>query len=84
MEKDPKECGRNLAASPEFDSVKRSLALWLPTTWAQSAPTKKEYSFDPETFTWIHRKSGRVTKGKVETTKGILNKDIYCLISAMQ
>ena len=67
-QEDPKEW-RNLAASHEFDSVKRSLARWLPTTWAQSAPTKKEYSFDPETFTWIHRKSGRVTKGKVEPTQ---------------
>ena len=64
---DPQEW-KNLAARPEREKVKEELARWLPKVWAPSAPTKNAFAFDPKTFTWTHRQTGRVTRGMAATT----------------
>ena len=60
---DPHEWN-NLAADPELAPIKARLAEALPKTWAPSAPTKKAFVFDPKAFTWTHKKTGRVVKGR--------------------
>lgn len=51
---DPKEW-HNLAGNPEYADVKRSMARWLPEKNQPDVPGKKEYDFDPETYTWTKR-----------------------------
>ena len=53
----------NLAASAEHAAVKADLARWLPQRWAESAPTKGAFRFDPESFTWTHKETGKITRG---------------------
>ena len=62
-ETDPLEWN-NLAGSATHASVKAELAKWLPKHWAESARTKSAFQFDPESFTWIDKKTGRITTGK--------------------
>ena len=54
----------NLADSAEHAAIKTELATWLPKNWADSAPTKSAFHFDPESFTWTHKKTGKTTTGK--------------------
>jgi arylsulfatase A-like enzyme len=54
----------NLAASPSHATVKKELAGWIARQWAESAPTKGAFHFDPATFTWTHKRTGRITRGK--------------------
>jgi arylsulfatase A-like enzyme len=61
-ETDPNEW-KNLAASKEHKQIKQELAGWIPKRWAESAPTKSEFRFDPHSFTWIHKKTGKRTYG---------------------
>ena len=63
LEQDPHEW-ENLASNPTYDKTKRKLSRSLPQTWAESAPTKRAFVFDPQTFTWTHKQSGTVTRGK--------------------
>jgi arylsulfatase A-like enzyme len=60
---DPHEWN-NLAASEEHVAIKNTLAGWIAQEWAESAPTKGAFRFDHNTFTWTHKKSGRITYGK--------------------
>lgn len=60
-QKDPREWD-NLANHPEYIDIKATHAKWMPTEWAQDAPTKSAYIFDPRAYRWIHKK----TKTKVE------------------
>ncbi len=60
---DPHEWN-NLAGSAEHAAIKTELATWLPKDWAESAPTKGAFDFDPESFTWTHKQTGKVTSGK--------------------
>ena len=60
---DPNEW-HNLAASETHQAIKRKLAKWLPRKWADSALTKKAFQFNPQNFTWTHKKSGKVIDGK--------------------
>ncbi|MEM7391946.1 MAG: sulfatase, partial [Verrucomicrobiota bacterium] len=59
---DPKE-RTNLATRSHHAEIKKKLAEHLPLGWADSASTKSAFTFDPETFTWTHRKSGEVISG---------------------
>lgn len=54
----------NLAAEASYASVKSQLARWIAKDWAESAPTKKAFDFDPETYTWTDKKTGRKIRGK--------------------
>lgn len=63
LQQDPYEWD-NLATRPQYNKTKRELARSLPQTWAEPAPTKGAFVFDPQTFTWTHKKSGAVTRGK--------------------
>ena len=60
---DPHEW-HNLIEEPEGQGLARLLSRHLPDSWAPSAPTKAAYSFDPESFTWTEKKSGRVISGR--------------------
>ncbi len=60
---DPHEWN-NLASNAEQAAIKAELAAWLPKDWADPAPTKSAFHFDPKSFTWTHKKSGKTTTGK--------------------
>ncbi|TWT51956.1 Choline-sulfatase [Thalassoglobus neptunius] len=60
---DPQEW-TNLAGSPEVATIQSELAEWLPTKWADSAPTKSAYNFDPDNYTWTVKSTGDVIDGK--------------------
>jgi arylsulfatase A-like enzyme len=60
---DPHEWN-NLAGSEEHTTVKKGLAGWITKQWAESAPTKSAYRFDPDTFIWTHKQTGKTTHGK--------------------
>ncbi len=60
---DPNEW-RNLAGDPAHKETKLDLARWLPEKWAESAPTKGAFEFDPDKFTWTEKSTGRVIDGK--------------------
>ena len=59
---DPQEWN-NLASSGEHAAIKDGLAKWATKQWADSAPTKGAFRFDPATFTWTHRKTGKTISG---------------------
>ena len=59
---DPRE-QTNLAGYRDLASVKRELASFLPTEFATPAATKKAYRFDPQGYTWTHRRSGKTVSG---------------------
>ena len=61
--KDPYEWN-NLADDPKYAKIKAKLAKALPESWAEPAPTKRAFSFDPETFTWTNKKDGTIVHGK--------------------
>jgi choline-sulfatase len=63
LKQDPHEWD-NLASDASYAQIKRELAKSLPQTWAEAAPTKKAFTFDPQTFTWVHKQSGTITRGK--------------------
>ena len=60
---DPHEW-HNLADETDLQPIKEELAGWITKTWADVAPGKDEYDFDPGTFVWKHKKTGKVTNGK--------------------
>ncbi|MEZ5386672.1 MAG: sulfatase [Prosthecobacter sp.] len=64
---DPHEWN-NLAGRPESTSIIAELAKSLPRQWAESAPTKGAYKFDPEAFTWTEKKTGKVISGAQSTS----------------
>ena len=59
---DPHEWS-NLAGDPQHRAAQKALAKWLPPRWADSAPTKQAFRFDPKKFTWTEKKTGRVVSG---------------------
>ncbi len=59
---DPNEW-TNLAAEKQHETTKQRLARWLPKQWADSAPTKNAFHFDPTTFIWTNKKTGEITRG---------------------
>ncbi len=52
---DPNEW-TNLADDPASQAVKSRLAESVTQDWAPSAPSKKAYVFDPETYSWTKKK----------------------------
>ena len=54
----------NLAASPDHAVVKAELARWATNQWAKPAPTKNAFRFDPDTFTWTHKQTGKTIFGR--------------------
>jgi arylsulfatase A-like enzyme len=42
----------NLAKNPEFESIKKKLQKWLPSSDAPNAPVKSDWNFDPKHYTW--------------------------------
>ena len=61
---DPNEW-TNLAGRPEHKAVIADLARWIPKQLAPNAPSKNAYRFDPKTYSWIHKKTGKKTLGAV-------------------
>jgi len=53
----------NLVQSSDYEQVRQKLAAWIPDAWAEPAPKKNAFRFDHETFTWIHKQTGVVTRG---------------------
>jgi arylsulfatase A-like enzyme len=51
---DPQEW-RNLADDPRYADTKRALSRWLPGAFAEPAPAKNAYHFDPSMYTWTVR-----------------------------
>ena len=54
----------NLANDNKYRQIKRELGHWIAKDWAPSAPTKQAFSFDPQSYTWTHKKTGRTISGK--------------------
>ncbi len=50
----------NLAGDPAHAAAKEALAAWATRAWAPPAPRKSAYDFDPETFSWTVKATGRV------------------------
>ncbi len=61
-QKDPSEWN-NLAKDSESEEVKRQLAKYLPAKWAKPLPSKASFLFDPESFSWTDKKTGKVISG---------------------
>ena len=62
---DPNEW-ENLISVPEHRALADRLARHLPKTWAPSAPTKAAFDFDPSSFAWTEKRSGRVVSGRAK------------------
>ena len=60
---DPKEW-RNLASDPAYANTKSELARRATSKWANPAPTKSAFEFNPDAFTWREKSSGRVISGR--------------------
>lgn len=56
----------NVVSNPDYANAKAKLVKWTTTTWAPSAPTKDAYEFDPDTFIWKERATGRLIRGRAE------------------
>jgi arylsulfatase A-like enzyme len=54
----------NLASEKDAAPIKSELAGWITKQWAEPAPTKRAFLFDPDAFTWTHRETGTTTHGK--------------------
>lgn len=63
LKTDPHEWN-NLAGKSEYDSAIKELAAWYPKNWAKAASSKDKFQFDPTSFTWTHKKSGKQIVGK--------------------
>ena len=59
---DPNEW-KNLSGD-NYKEVINDLARYVPTKFAQGAPSKSSYDFDPYSYTWINKKNGIKTTGK--------------------
>lgn len=53
---------RNLANDPTYAAIKAEHARWLPKAWARSVPGKKAFAFDPDTYSWKERATGRTIR----------------------
>ena len=60
---DPRE-HTNLANQPSSRHLLGEIRKWIPSSPATPAMSKKAFRFDHKSFTWTHKKSGRVIKGK--------------------
>jgi len=53
----------NLSGKKHKEVIK-VLARSIPARFAPDAPSKNAYDFDPHSYTWIDRKTGKITHGK--------------------
>ena len=64
---DPHEWN-NLAGTIPIEATMARLRRWTYYEWANAAPSKKAFTFDPETFTWTHKETGeRITASKLDS-----------------
>ena len=50
---------KNLASKKKYKTVKQNLSEWLPKKWAESALSKNAFRFDPDSYSWINKKTGK-------------------------
>ena len=62
--RDPNEW--NNLSGAKYHAIIKELSRFIPARFAPEAPSKKAYDFDPKTYTWIHRKTGRKTHGAIK------------------
>jgi hypothetical protein len=43
--------------------VKQRLAKWLPKKWAEPALSKNKFEFDPDSYSWKNKKTGKMYFG---------------------
>ena len=55
---------KNRAADPDLNTVKERLARFVPQKWAAPVLSKKAFQFNPKTYTWKHKKTGRIIEGR--------------------
>ena len=60
---DPEEWN-NLAGQEKYSPIKLELRGWITKDWAPSALSKQAFRFDPATFSWTHKQTGRKISGK--------------------
>jgi choline-sulfatase len=58
---DPNEW-TNLASRASSKAIIADLDRWIPKQFAANAPSKGAYRFDPETYSWVHKKTGKKTQ----------------------
>ena len=63
---DPNEW-HNLAKKKKYAEVKQKLTGWIPKKRAPAAPSKKAYEFNPESYVWKDKKTGKTHDGKRPT-----------------
>ncbi len=54
----------NLIGNPEYSSVDRSLASYIPTNLAKSARSYTQFEFDPYTYRWSDKETGATIEGR--------------------
>jgi arylsulfatase A-like enzyme len=54
----------NNLSGKQYKEVINSLARFIPESFAPDAPSKNAYNFDPDSYSWIHRKTGLRTSGQ--------------------
>ena len=60
--KDPNEW-TNLAEKKSYRKVMDELGRSIPKKFAPDAPSKGAYQFDPKTYAWTQKKTGKITQG---------------------
>ncbi|MEM7698922.1 MAG: sulfatase-like hydrolase/transferase, partial [Verrucomicrobiota bacterium] len=63
LERDPNEWN-NLVDDSNYREVRIEMEQSVIQEWAESAPTKSAFDFDPDTFTWKEKTTGRVIDGR--------------------
>ena len=59
--KDPNEW-ENIS-SKEYQDVIDDLSNFFPKNFATNAPSKGSYEFDPDDYSWTHKKTGKKVLG---------------------
>ncbi len=59
---DPNEW-RNRADDRSLAQTKEKLAQWLPKSFAKGAQSKKAFTFDPQSYSWTEKITGRKIEG---------------------
>ena len=54
----------NLARKAKHQPVKARLAKWIPKKWAKGALTKNAFKFDPATYSWKSKDTGKIFQGE--------------------
>ena len=65
LETDPNEW-KNLSAQGKYASLIDSLKGFIPSAYAQNAPEKNAFEFDPLKYQWKKKEDGTITSGFIE------------------